>query len=287
VIHDLAIPLPVTIIAEMLGVEPARRDDFKRWSDAIMEGITGARRANRFHPESVRAIIEFNRYLRDVIRARRKAPADDLISTILAEEPGGSALSTPEVVMFVQLLLVAGNETTTNLIGNAVTALLDHPEQLDRVCADPSSIPALVEEALRFDAPVQMVFRKATRDVEIAGTRIPKDAIVVPLLGSANRDERRFEEPDVFDVDRTSRGHLGFGFGQHFCLGASLARLEACAALEALVPELPGLERASPERELFDSFLVRGARHLALRPIRTRGRVDQPPPGTRKKSPDS
>ena len=266
VVADLAIPLPVTIIAEMLGVEPERRADFKRWSDAIIEAATGSGRVKPFDRAVLDTFCEFNAYLRKVIRRRRRMPADDLVSTILARAPGGTSLSDVEVVIFVQLLLVAGNETTTNLIGNAVHALLDHPEQLERVYRDASLVPALVEEAVRYDAPVQMVFRKATRDVEVAGVRIPEGSVVAPLLGSANRDERRFAAPDAFDVTRDTRGHLGFGFGHHFCLGASLARLEAKAALEALVPELPRMQRRTAERELVDSFLVRGPARLELRP---------------------
>jgi cytochrome P450 len=160
---------------------------------------------------------------------------------------------------------VAGNETTTNLIGNAAQALLDHPDQRARVQQDPALVPALVEEVLRFDAPVQMVFRTATADVELAGARIPSGATVAVLLGSANRDERRFPDPDVFDVTREPRGHLGFGFGEHFCLGAALARLEARVALEALVPLLASRERADASREWIDSFLVRGPKRLLLR----------------------
>jgi cytochrome P450 len=165
----------------------------------------------------------------------------------------------------VLLLLVAGNETTTNLLGNAVDALLAHPDQLARVSADPRLVPALVEETLRFDGPVQFLTRVATREVALHGVRIPADARVVVLLGSANRDERRFPEPDRFDVGRDTRGHVAFGFGAHFCLGASLARLEARAALEALVPELPRLARVRPEREFLDSFLIRGRARLDLR----------------------
>jgi cytochrome P450 len=162
------------------------------------------------------------------------------------------------------LLLVAGNETTTNLIGNAVTALLDHPDQLARVAADPSLVPAAIEETLRYDAPVQLVFREALAATELAGVRIPAGSIVVPLLGSANRDERRFPDPDRFDVARNPQGHLGFGFGKHFCLGASLARLEAKAALEALVPELLRRRRQEPRIARIDSFLVRGPSRLVL-----------------------
>jgi len=265
VVEDLAVPLPVTIIAEMIGVEPERRQDFKRWSTALIEGATGAGRARPFAPAFVDSVLEFMAYLRSVVRSRRRAPGDDLISAILAQEPGGSALSDMEALGFVQLLLVAGNETTTNLIGNAVQALLDHRDQLERVRRDPSLVPNLVEEALRYEAPVQIVFRTATRDAEVAGTPIPAGSLVAVLLGSANRDERRFEDPDRFDVARETRGHLAFGFGEHFCLGSALARLEASAVLEALVPELADLERASAQRELVDSFLVRGPRHLELR----------------------
>ncbi len=264
-VHDFAIPLPVTIIAEMLGVEPERRRDFKRWSDNIIEGATGAGRATPFEPTFVDGALELLAYLRDVTRRRRRQPGEDLIATILATEPGGAALSDTEVVMFVQLLLVAGNETTTNLIGNAVQALLDHRDQLDRVSKDASLVPSMVEEALRFDSPVQQVFRNTTRDVELAGLKLPKGAVVAVLLGSANRDERRFADPDRFDVGRDAGNHLAFGFGEHFCLGSALARLEARVALEALVPELGRLERVGEERELLDSFLVRGPKRLELR----------------------
>jgi cytochrome P450 len=264
-VRDLAMPLPVTIIAAMIGVEPDRVEDFKHWSDTLLLGTTGERRGNRFHPETVKAILELNVYLRDVIRARRRRPSDDLVSALVTAEGEGTSLSTLEIILFLELLLIAGNETTTNLISNAVCALLAHPDQLARVAADPARIPAALEEALRYDPPIQLLFRTATRDVELAGTRIPAGAIVTLLLGSANRDERRFPEPDRFDVDRNPRGHLSFGFGLHFCLGASLARLEATAALAGVVPHLAGLEAAG-DREMFDSFLVRGPSRLELRP---------------------
>lgn len=265
-IEDLAIPLPVGIIAEMVGVEPARRADFKRWSDAIIANSSGPGRDDPFNPVMVHTIVELVVYLRGVAEQRRRRPAEDLVSVIVAEQSGDNALTVREVIQFVMLLLVAGNETTTNLIGNAVTALLGHPDQLARVVADPSLVPAVIEETLRYDAPVQLLFRTATRDVEIAGTRIPSGAYVVPLLGSANRDGRQFPDPDRFDVTRNPRGHVGFGFGEHFCLGAALARLEARVALEALIPELPRLERRGPS-DLVDSFLVRGPEHLELHGI--------------------
>ena len=264
-VHDFATPLPVTIIAEMIGVESERMRDFKRWSDAFIEGSTGPGREHPFSPEFTEAVLEFMAYLRKTVRSRRRNPGDDLVSAILAESPGGARLTDLDVMMFVQLLIVAGNETTTNLIGNAVHALLDHPDQIERVRRDPSLVPALVEEALRYDPPIQMVFRNALADVEIAGTTVPKGGIVAALIGSANRDERRFPDPDRFDVGREQRAHLAFGFGEHFCLGSALARLEARVALEALLPELAKVERASAGRELVDSFLVRGPKKLELR----------------------
>ena len=263
-VEDLAIPLPVTVIAEMLGVEPARRRDFKRWSDTIIFYATGPGRAEPFAPRFTETMVELISYLKRVAKQRKAEPADDLVSLIVAEQEGETALTIREVIQFVTLLLAAGNETTTNLIGNAVSALLDHPGELARLAADPSLLPDAVEEAVRFDSPVQVVFRTATQDVELAGVRIPKGAYVAPLLGSANRDERRFPDPDRFDVARGPQGHVGFGFGKHFCLGASLARLEARVALAALAPELLRLERQGP-RELVDSFLVRGPKRLELR----------------------
>jgi len=264
-VGDFAIPLPVTIIAEMLGVASERFEEFKRWSDAVIEGATGSKRGFPPHPDTLQAFVELDRYLARIIRLRRRTPSDDLVSAILAEAPGGERLTTLEVLLFLSLLLVAGNETTTNLIGNTVSALLDHPRELARVGADPKLVPNLVEERLRYDSPVQVVFRTATREIERHGVRIPQGAIVALLLGSANRDERRFASPDSFDPGRDARGHLAFGFGQHFCLGASLARLEARVAFEALAPALPRLERVPAERTLLDSFLVRGLRRLELR----------------------
>jgi cytochrome P450 len=262
-IEELAIPLPVTVISEMLGIEPSLRADFKRWSDAIISNATGPGRATPYSADFSAALIGLIRYVKRVAGERRRSPADDLISAIVAEQDGAAGLSDREVVQFVALLLVAGNETTTNLIGNAVKALLRHPDQLARVAADPALVPRVIEETLRWDAPIQLVFRRSHSAAEIAGRVIPKGVIVAALIGSANRDERRFPDPDRFDLDRDSQGHIAFGFGKHFCLGASLARLEARVALEALVPRLAQM-RLHAEPELVDSFLVRGPRRLEV-----------------------
>ncbi len=266
VVRDLAIPLPVTIIAEMLGIDPERHADFKRWSDTTIYYATGSGRADRFADEFTTSFVELTRYLREVSRERRQHPTDDLLSVLLSTQDGENGLNDMEVTMFVNLLMLAGNETTTNLIGNAVNALLDHPQELSQVAAEPTLVAPLIEETLRYDAPVQIVFRTATRDTELCGTRIPEGSWVAPLLGSANRDERRFDDPDRFHVGRGPQGHVGFGFGKHFCLGASLARLEATAALEAIVPELGQRRKREPKLQLIDSFLVRGPRRLELEP---------------------
>ncbi len=268
-VHELAVPLPVTVIAEMLGIDSADMRKFKKWSDAIIQstGSTGVDEAGGPSPmrgEAFDAMADLRRYLRPIVRARRKRPADDLISVLTTSE-GDAALTDFEVFMFVFLLLIAGNETTTNLLGNAVDALLEHPDQLAVVAGDPSLVPGLVEETLRWDSPVQMLTRVAKREVELSGVKIPEGARVSVLLGSANRDERQFPDPDRFDVTRDTRGHLAFGFGEHFCLGAALARLEAKGALEALVPALPRLARVRPEREFLDSFVIRGRARLELR----------------------
>ena len=262
-VKDFAIPLPVTVIAEMLGVEPERTEDFKRWSDVTVAGSTGS--AAGLTPETLlRAFSELSKYLIDVIEARRRRPADDLISTLTRAEAGETTLLPAEVVMFTQLLLVAGNETTTNLLGNTLLALLAHPDQLELVQREPSRIPALVEEALRWDGPIQLLVREARTDVEIAGVRIPAGATIMPLFGSANRDEAQFPEAHRFDVSRNPQGHLAFGLGIHFCLGASLARLEMRVALEELLSRVARFEKLKPQVDRIDSFLLRGLRRLPL-----------------------
>ena len=264
-VSGLAVPLPMIVIAELLGVETERRHDFKRWSDGLVSGISGSgRAAGLVEGGFVDTMKEFSAYLREVAEQRRAEPRDDLISALVRAEGGEGTLSPFQLIMFASVLLVAGNETTTNLIGNTVNTLLDHPDQLELVARDPSLIPALVDESLRYQSPIQFVFRRTRQDVEIAGTPIPQDSFVVPLLGSANRDERQFPDPDVFDITRDAKGHLAFGFGVHYCLGSHLARLEGKIALEAIVPELPRLRRRDANVEYVDSFLVRGPRRIEL-----------------------
>ena len=262
-VERLAVPLPVTLIAEMLGVQPERQRDFKRWSDVIVAVASGPARGN---PAGLMGeLAELFVYLREAARERRRRPQDDLVS-LLVDPSRPDALDELDVIQFVVLLLVAGNETTTNLIGNAVLALLHHEDVLARVAGEPALVPQLVEEVLRYDSPVQLVFRQATRAVTLRDVRIPRDGVLALLLGSANRDERVFPEPDRLDLERDTRGHLAFGFGPHFCMGAALARLEARVALEALVPELPACKLVAPSPRV-ESFLVRGPARVELERI--------------------
>ena len=265
-VATLAMPLPVRMICEMLGVEPERRDQFKQWSDRIIAGTTGsARNVDPLVSGFAGAMQEIAEYVRGVTAQRIARPSDDLISVLVAAQDG-SALSAAEMTLFVLLLLIAGNETTTNLIGNATNALLSHPSERARVSADRSLVPSWIEETLRWDAPVQFVVRRTTADVDVAGQRLPANTHVVAILASANRDERHWGPTAAqFDVTRNPQGHLAFGFGNHFCLGAALARLEARIALEAMLDELPRRERSEPRVEHIDSFMIRGPKRFLLR----------------------
>jgi cytochrome P450 len=263
-VTDYAVPLPVMVIAELLGVDPERHADFKRGSDAMIRAAFDPLTEDEAAEVGER-LREISDYLDEVTAARQRCPADDLISTLVEVETRDGALSADEVKIFVYTLLAAGNVTTTNLIGNAMLALLVHPAELERVRRDPALVPALVEEALRYDAPVQLLLRTATEDTEIAGVPIPKGALVAPLFASANRDESVFPDPDRFDVTRNPRDHLAFGHGIHFCLGAPLARLEARIAFEVLLARLVDVALDEEEVAWVQSLVMRGPKRLGLR----------------------
>jgi cytochrome P450 len=256
---DLAIPLPVTVIAELLGVEPERREDFKRWSDAFIGTGSDSMDREQYQAHNDRAFAEFTAYFGQMVERRRRDRRNDLISALVIAQEDRNALSTEDILWFCLLLLVAGNETTTNLISNSMLALTERPEHLARLTADPGLIPSMVEEALRYDSPVQGLFRTTTRDVAVAGTTIPADRKVLLLYASANRDGAQFPEPDRFDITRSPNNHLAFGYGIHFCLGAPLARLEARVAWETLLRRTRNL-RADPDRPpvRVDNIIVRG-----------------------------
>jgi cytochrome P450 len=263
-VSALSGPLPTTVIAEMLGVEEDRLADFKRWSDEVVLGTS------RPTEEAVRARVResgaaLRAYFEKLIERRRTDPGEDVITALVRAEEEHDMLSAAEILALAVLLLLAGNETTTNLIGNAVRNLLSHPGELAKVRADRTLVPSLVEEVLRYEGPVQLIPRVTAREVELEGGRIPAGATVFLLLGSANRDERKFPEPDRFDVTRNPQDHVGFGYGIHYCLGAPLARLEGRIALEALLFDCPPFTCTQEPLPQIASLLVRGVQTLPLR----------------------
>lgn len=258
-----AVPFPTTVIASILGIDPGRRSDFRRWSEYVVLAVF-----EPTSPEQQQAIVlggeEMGDYLEEVIASREGAGGDDLISVLLRAELEGGALSHEELEVFVFTLLVAGTMTTAYLIGNTVAALTEDQSLLSRLRANPNLCPGVIEESLRRDAPLQMMFRTAMSDVEIAGVTIPKGATVLPLIGAANRDESVFPDPDRFDPTRGSTDHIAFGHGAHFCLGAALARLEARVAIEELLRRAQRLEAAGVVDRV-TSLVFRGPTSLPLR----------------------
>ncbi len=257
-------PLPTIVIAEMLGVELERRGDFKAWSDDVVRATS--RPTDEAERTEVReSLAGLRAYFEQMIEHRRTEPGEDVISALVQAEEERDMLSAAEILALAVLLLVAGNETTTNLLGNAVLTLLNHPDELAKVRADRSLVPALVEEVLRYNSPVQVIFRRTAQDVELEGGKIPAGQNVFLLLGSANRDERQFPDPDRFDVARNPQDHVAFGYGIHYCLGAPLARLEGRNALEALLFDCPPFSCATERVAPIASLIVRGPQTLPLR----------------------
>jgi cytochrome P450 len=249
-VQALTYPLPVVAIAEIIGVPPEDREQFKVWSDQAVATLgTGFFAAPTLEQMQKQLALrdEMNRYFVPLANARRREPKDDLLTGLVQAEYEGSRLDQNEMLAMLTLLLVAGNETTTTLIGNAVLTLLDHPGERKRLRDDPSLMPRAVDEVLRFESPVQFDPRRTARDTEIAGTKVAENTLVLCWLGSANRDERMFERPDVFDVTRQKNPHISFGYGTHHCLGHNLARLEASVALEVLLARTSSFERTDSE----------------------------------------
>ncbi len=241
VIHDLAYPLPVIVIAELLGIPSQDRAKFKRWSDYAVQMANFGENIDYkkfMGPE----MIDMGKYFMKIIDQRRKQPGDDLITGLLNATVEGEHLSQIELLGFCVLLLVAGNETTTNLIGNAMLTFAEHPEAWQQLHARPDLVPSAIEEVLRFRSPVQAMFRHTTHEINMYGQTIPEQAHVIAWIGSANHDPEQFPEPEVFNIERTPNRHIAFGHGIHFCLGAPLARLEAKIALSALLECIPSFE---------------------------------------------
>ena len=235
-VGDYALPIPATVIAELLGVPAEDRRKFHRWSGKLVS-VSSGRDMLRALPSA----LAFTRYLRKIIERRRAEPGDDLLTALVRAEEAGDKLSEDEVLAMAFLLLVAGHETTVNLIASGALALLEHPEQAEALSSDPSLTKPAVEELLRYTSSVELATeRYAREDVEIAGTRIPRGELVLAVLGSANHDEREFEDPDVLNLTRDPNRHLAFGRGGvHHCLGAPLARMEGQIAISALLRRFP------------------------------------------------
>ncbi|HVA67723.1 MAG TPA: cytochrome P450, partial [Candidatus Binataceae bacterium] len=266
VMADLANPLPVMVIAEMLGVAHDHYAMFKQWSDVIVEVDNTP--PGMPLPDKIReTVANLRGYFTEEIERRRANPGDDLISVLVAaNEDSEETLSAGELLAFVILLLLAGNETTTNLIGNGMLALTRNPGQLNRLRREPGLIPSAIEEMLRYDCPVQSTMRHIRQDVEIAGTKVAANTPVFVILAAANRDPAKFKSPDVFDIGREPNEHLAFGDGIHFCLGAALARLEGSIAINALLERFPKLRPANPEAPLTykGSYFLRGLASLPM-----------------------
>ena len=259
----VANPLPVIVIAEMLGVPPEDRDRFKRWSNArarMLEPTITARERER----AVAAGEALDAYFMPIIQARRRAPRDDIVSALAQAEEAGDSLTEREMLLMLRLLLIAGNETTTNLIGNGMLALLKHPEQLALLREDPSRIPAAVEELLRFDTPVQLDVRAVLEDCDMHGTTLRRGDGAVLAIGAANRDPEVFDEPERLDVERSRGSNISFGRGVHHCIGAPLARLEGRIALELLLERYSSLRLLTDRPTFRRGIVLRGLESLPV-----------------------
>lgn len=266
-VAELATPLPMMVIAEMLGLPLADWRTLAGWSDAIVglgntiAGGDAAQASAAFR----RADAEMADYIGRAVASRRARPTDDLIARLTAAEVDGQRLDDHEITRFCQLLLAAGTETTTNLIDNAMICFAEHPDALRQIRAEPALLPTAIEEVLRYRTPVQAMFRATAHDVELDGTRIPAGELVLAMIGAANRDPRKLAYPSRFVITREPNPHIAFGHGIHFCLGAALSRLEANVALGELLPRIDRVELISPDWPPRSSFAVLGPSALPVR----------------------
>jgi len=262
-VDDFAYPLPITVIAWLFDIQVEDRAQFGVWAHDL------ARNMDSFYKgrdEAMKArLAEYDAYIRELVGSRRRDPGDDLVSELLRIDSDGEQLTDAEVQVLCNTLIFAGHETTVNLLCNTINALLDHPHQLERLCDNPDMTARAVEEFLRFDSPAQMISRTALEDFTWHGVDIERGDSVLAVVGAANRDGQRFEEPDALDVDRQPNPHLAFGAGIHFCPGAQLTRLEARAALPRLLERFPHLRRADGDAVRRPTAVLRGFEHLPVR----------------------
>lgn len=263
-VHDFAAYIPVSVTAALIGVDVSQRQNFKVWTADL---LNAANRASLAPDEVTRiraSIAELRRYLEGVIEERRAAPADDFISTLLMAEIDGDMLSNIQVLSTTILTHFGGSETPSHLISSALTAMFEHPDVHEAVMSDHALAANLVDEALRYWSPVNLVFQTATRDIELHDKAIPAGAYVLSYISSANRDERRFEEPDRFDLSRDPQGHLSFAHGPHYCPGASMGRRMGAIAIETVLDRMPGIRRLQEHTDWLPSLWVRGAGTLPV-----------------------
>jgi len=264
---DFAYPLPVTVIAELLGVPLEDREKFTAWGRELIEMFSFS--LDEFTPERTQrgndAVLKFNDYFEALSNERRREPRDDLLTALVEAETEGERLNHEELLATCLILLIAGHETTANLIGNGTVALLRNPEALARLRDDPSVTSSAIEELLRYDSPVQMTARTTLEPMVIAGVEIPANARVASMLGSSNRDPSHFDRADELMLDRSATPHVSFGGGIHFCLGAPLARLEARTAMPELLRRVPNLALVTDALDWRKTFPFRGLRSLPVR----------------------
>jgi cytochrome P450 len=259
-VEQVATPLPMLVIAELLGVPSSDYEAFRRWSDVMIEaGSSGAR------PETIATLVELFAYMIEKAAERRRTPREDLLTRLAHAEVDGERLGDADIGVFCMTLLVAGNETTRNLIAGGMRLLLEHPAQWQKLCADPALVPNAVEEMLRHATPIRNFVRRVQHDTDLAGKRLRAGQYVALFYGSANRDETIFgPDADAFDVHRANANrHVAFGFGEHLCLGAALARLEARIQFEELISRGPGFSFAGPVEPL-RSTLVNGVARMPV-----------------------
>jgi cytochrome P450 len=260
----LALPLPAAAVGHLLGLDASLYARFKLWSDDL-GAVSATAEADHEGQKRIRHTIqEMEHYLREVVAERRRTPREDLVSALLQARVDGEALTDAELMAFLFLLLVAGFETTVNLLGNGAVLLADHPELLARLRAEPALVPSFIEEVLRYESPAQSTFRLTLEEVELGGVRLPQHSMLILLLGSASRDEAYVPDAERFVLERPQRGNLAFGHGVHFCLGAALTRLEARVALEALLPRIRSLSRGPEPLQWTPSIQLRALTRLPV-----------------------